>query len=69
MHRRTREGEDKKIVEAYGVWGQKSFLGKKYTGTQRVTFLVGPDGRIKRIWPTVKPGKHANEVLAALSVG
>ena len=40
--------EDKKIVQAYGVWGQKSFLGKKYMGTHRVTFLIGPDGTIKK---------------------
>ena|SRR5437879_879955 len=59
--------EDKKIVEAYGVWGQKSFLGRKYVGTYRVTFLIGPDGKIKKIWPAVKPAVHAKEVLAALS--
>ena len=58
--------EDKKIVEAYGVWGQKSFMGRKYMGTHRVTFLIGPDGKIKKIWPTVKPDEHAEEVLAAL---
>lgn len=58
--------EDKKIVEAYGVWGQKSFMGRKYLGTHRVTFLIGPDGKIKKIWPTVKPEEHAKEVLAAL---
>src|SRR6267378_1469426 len=58
--------EDKKIVEAYGVRGQKSFLGRKYMGTYRVTFLIGPDGRIKKIWPTVKPALHPEEVLAAL---
>jgi len=58
--------EDKKIVEAYGVWGEKSFMGRKYQGTFRVTFLIGPDGRIKKIWPEVKPGEHAAEVLAAL---
>ena len=58
--------EDKEIVRAYGVWGQKSFLGKKYQGTFRVTFLIGPDGRIKKIWPAVKPAEHAKEVLAAL---
>jgi len=58
--------EDKKIVEAYGVWGQKSFLGRKYMGTHRVTFLIGPDGKIRKIWPTVKPAVHAEEVLAAL---
>ena len=58
--------EDKSIVQAYGVWGQKSFMGRKYLGTHRVTFLIGPDGKIKRIWPTVKPDEHAEEVLAAL---
>ena len=58
--------EDKQIVEAYGVWGQKSFLGRKYMGTHRITFLIGPDGRIKKIWPTVKPADHAKEVLEAL---
>jgi peroxiredoxin Q/BCP len=58
--------EDRKIVQAYGVWGQKSFLGKKYMGIYRVTFLIGPDGRIKKIWPRVKPAEHAAEVLAAL---
>jgi thioredoxin-dependent peroxiredoxin len=58
--------EDKQLVQAYGVWGQKSFLGRKYLGTHRVTFLIGPDGRIRQIWPTVKPEAHAREVLAAL---
>lgn len=58
--------EDKKIVQAYGVWGQKSFLGKKYMGIHRVTFLIGADGRIRKIWPKVKPEAHAEEVLAAL---
>ena len=58
--------EDKKIVQAYGVWGKKSFMGRTYLGTHRVTFLIGPDGRIKRIWPKVKPEEHAEEVLAAL---
>ena len=58
--------EDKKIVEAYGVWGEKSFMGRKYLGTHRVTFLIGPDGRIKKIWPQVKPEEHVQEVLSAL---
>ncbi len=57
---------DKRIVRAYGVWGEKAFLGRKYQGTYRVTFLIGPDGRIKKIWPAVKPAGHAKEVLAAL---
>ena len=58
--------EDKTIAQAYGVWGQKSFMGRKYMGTHRVTFLIGPDGKVKQIWPEVKPQEHAKEVLAAL---
>jgi peroxiredoxin Q/BCP len=58
--------EDKKIVQDYGVWGEKSFMGRKYLGVYRVTFLIGPDGKIKKIWPAVKPDEHVEEVLAAL---
>ena len=58
--------EDHAIVEAYGVWGEKTFMGRKYQGTFRVTFLIGPDGRIRKIWPAVKPEEHAAEVLAEL---
>ena len=58
--------EDKAIVQAYGVWGPKVFMGRKYEGINRVTFLIGPDGKIKKIWPKVKPEEHAEEVLAAL---
>jgi peroxiredoxin Q/BCP len=58
--------ENKEIVQAYGVWGEKVFMGRKYLGTHRLTFLIGPDGRIKKIWPNVKPEEHAQEVLEAL---
>jgi thioredoxin-dependent peroxiredoxin len=58
--------EEKKIVTAYGVWGEKRFMGMKFVGTHRVTFLIGPDGRIQKIWPKVKPAEHAEEILAAL---
>ena len=59
--------EDKKIVEAYGVWGEKQFMGRTYDGTHRVTFLIGPDGKIAQIWPKVKPAEHAEEVLEAIA--
>ena len=58
--------EDKAIANSYGVWGEKSFMGRKYMGNHRVTFLVDGDGRIAKIWPAVKPETHAEEVLAAL---
>jgi peroxiredoxin Q/BCP len=54
------------VVRAYGVEGEKRFMGRTSVGTYRVTFLIGPDGRIRRIWPKVKVKEHAAEVLAAL---
>ena len=57
---------DHAAAEAYGVWVEKSMYGKKYMGVERSTFLVGTDGKIKKIWPKVKPAGHAAKVLAAL---
>jgi peroxiredoxin Q/BCP len=53
------------MLEAYGVWGKKSLYGRTFMGITRSTFLIGPDGRIARIWPKVKVDGHAAEVLAA----
>jgi peroxiredoxin Q/BCP len=58
--------EQHAVAEAYGSWVEKQNYGKVYWGTARTTFLVGPDGRIERVWPKVKPAGHAAEVLAAL---
>jgi peroxiredoxin Q/BCP len=58
--------EDHEAAEAYGSWVEKHNYGKTYMGTARRTFLVGPDGRIARVWPKVKPEGHAAEVMAAL---
>ena len=57
--------ETHKMLEAYGVWGEKSMYGKKFMGIIRTTFLIDRDGRIARIWPKVKVDGHAEEVLAA----
>lgn len=57
--------EEKKMLSAYGVWVEKSMYGRKYMGIERVTFLIGPDGRIAQIWRKVKVDGHAEEVLAA----
>lgn len=54
------------MLTAYGVWGEKSMYGKTYQGITRMTFLIGPDARIARIWPKVKVDGHAAEVLAAV---
>jgi peroxiredoxin Q/BCP len=41
-------------------------MGIKYTGTHRITFLIGPDGKIKKIWLKVKPAEHSREILETL---
>ena len=56
---------DKKIVEKYGVWGEKSMYGKKYMGTQRKTFLIDKSGKIVKIFDKVNVSEHADEVLKA----
>ena len=58
--------EDKSICEAYGVWGNKSFMGRTFLGIKRMTFLIDADGVIRKIWPKVKVAEHAAEVLDAL---
>ncbi len=58
--------EKHEVAEAYGSWVEKHNYGKTYWGTARTTFLIGPDGRIARTWPKVKPEGHASDVLAAL---
>jgi len=54
------------MLEAYGVWQEKSMYGRKYMGIVRATFLIGPDQRIARVWPKVSVTGHADEVLAAV---
>jgi len=58
---------DHKIAEAYGAWGPKTFMGRQFMGMRRVTFLIGPDGRIRKVWTQVKPPEHAREVLEAIA--
>ncbi len=58
---------DGSVCEAYGTWEEKAMYGRTYMGIARRTFLIGPDGRILRIWPKVKVKGHAEEVLAELA--
>lgn len=53
------------MLEAYGAWGKKSMYGKTFMGITRMTYLIGPDGRVAQVWPKVKVDGHAAEVLAA----
>jgi len=58
--------EDHAVAEQYGVWVEKSMLGKKYMGIERSTFLIDAEGNIAKIMRKVKPAEHADDVLAAL---
>ena len=57
--------EKHRMLEAYGVWQEKSLYGRKFLGIVRTTFLIGSDGRIAQVWPKVSVDGHAAEVLAA----
>jgi peroxiredoxin Q/BCP len=58
---------DHSVAEEYGVWTEKSYLGKKYKGVDRSTFVIDADGNVKKVMHDVKPATHADEVLEALS--
>ena len=58
--------EDKSIVEAFGLWGEKSMYGRTFMGTERATVLLDETGTIRRIWRSVKVPGHVEEVLAAV---
>ena len=58
---------DHVVADEYGVWGEKSYLGKKYKGVSRSTFVIDADGNVKKVMRDVKPATHADEVLAALA--
>ena len=60
--------ESGEMLERYGVWVEKSMYGRKYMGIDRATFLIGPDGAIKRIWRKVKVPGHVAEVLKGVGV-
>jgi peroxiredoxin Q/BCP len=54
------------MIESYGVWRMKKFMGREFMGIVRSTFLIGPDGKIEKIWDPVKVKDHAADALASL---
>ncbi len=57
---------DVSVHEAWGVWKEKNMYGKKVMGTERTTVIVGPDGKVEKIFPKVKVDGHVENVLASL---
>lgn len=58
--------ESKEVLQKYGVWQKKQMYGKEYFGVVRSTFLIDPDGKIKKIWEKVKVAGHIEEVMTTL---
>jgi peroxiredoxin Q/BCP len=56
-----------RVAEAFGVWVEKAYLGKSYQGTERTTFIIGPDGRIEHVLPRVKPAEHVDLLIGLLA--
>jgi peroxiredoxin Q/BCP len=57
---------EKKLLNAYGVWVEKSMFGNKYMGVKRSSVLIGPDGKVAKIYESASPKKHAAQVLEDL---
>lgn len=55
--------EEKEVVNLYGVWAKKKFMGREYMGILRTSFLISPEGKIAKVYENVKPETHAEEVL------
>jgi thioredoxin-dependent peroxiredoxin len=58
--------DEHRVADEYGVWGEKSYMGRKYMGVERSTFVIGEDGTVKAVMHKVKPDTHADDVLAVL---
>lgn len=54
---------ERKVIEQFGVWGPKKFMGKNYNGIHRMTFLIDENGKIEQIWEKVNTKEHAKEIL------
>ena len=55
------------VAERYGVWGEKTYMGRSYMGVSRSTFVIDPDGIVTKAMHEVKPATHADDVLALLA--
>jgi peroxiredoxin Q/BCP len=58
--------EAHEVAETYGVWVEKTMYGKKYWGNERTSFIIGPDGKVEKVFRKVKPETHSELVLSAL---
>lgn len=59
---------DHAVCEAFGVWGLKKYMGREYEGVYRTTYIIGPEGNIKRVFENVKPADHSEQVLEEVKI-
>ena len=59
--------EDHRVAEAFGVWVEKGVPRRSRMGVERTTFVIGPDGRVEEVFPSVKPAEHVRQLLGALA--
>jgi len=55
------------VATAFGTWVEKTYLGRTYMGTERTTFVIGPDGRVEHVFPRVKASEHVDRLLDVLA--
>ena len=67
LRHRLLSDEGHRVAAAYGTWVEKSYLGRTYFGTERTTFVIGPDGRIEHVMPRVKPVEHLGKLVEVLA--
>jgi peroxiredoxin Q/BCP len=67
LHHQLLSDEGHRTAEAYGTWVEKEYLGRSYKGTERTTFIIGPDGRVEHVFPKVKASEHVDLLLGVLA--
>jgi len=67
LHLALAADEDRSVIEAYGVWREKTLFGRTYMGVERTTFLIDEEGRVAQVWRKVRVKGHAEAVLKAAS--
>lgn len=60
--------ESTKMIEKYGAWQERSLYGRKFMGTQRITYIINPKGKIVKVYPKVSPASHAVQLLKDLKI-
>ena len=59
--------EGHQVADAYGTWVEKSYMGRKYKGVERTSFVIGADGRVEHVLPRVKPAEHLGQLVEVLT--